>query len=85
MARLLEDSMREQIVGKNKESLILFLGEPNLKELFKTDSIFTYFVGKDKQCYDSLWREKRFPDAETIFFFINSQNMVTGMTGPVIP
>jgi hypothetical protein len=84
LAMVLRDSMQKCLVGKSKASLIELLGPPNTTHFHRGDTVYTYFVRSDRQCYDTLWRENG-SHAEQLLIFISKDGNISGSTGPIYP
>ena len=84
MAQILEDSVRN-IIGKNKSDLIKFLGYPDDCTYFQGDSDYIYFVSSGVQCFNKLWKEKRYIDAPQIAIILNVKGVIVGSTGVITP
>lgn len=85
LALQLKSSFSSKIAHKNKEALTQLLGEPNTQHSHMGNVIYAYFVKKDRQCFDSLWRQHGSSDAEQILFTIDNKGEVIGFTGPIYP
>jgi hypothetical protein len=69
---------------KSKASLIELVGSPNTAHFHKGDTVYTYFVRIDRQCYDTLGRESG-SHADQLLIFINKDGNVSGSMGPIYP
>gem|GEM_PF-1530748 len=85
LALILVEKMDSFIRGRDKETLVDFLGQPNIRYFGISDSMYCYFVSGGRQCFDSLWEEKKAFEAEQILFFIDKRGKIKGTTGLIYP